>query len=75
MPRPLTLHLHHTPHRKDAMMNYALALDLTKVYEEQFTQLYSSLRQVEQDQEYVQFIRENKKCVIWKCIRSMLLLY
>lgn len=43
------------------MNNYALAMDLTKVYEEQFQQLYNSLRQVEQDQEYVEFIRENKK--------------
>ena len=47
--------------RKEAMYNYAVAMDLTKVYEEQFQQLYASLRQVEQEQEYVEFIRENKK--------------
>ena len=47
--------------RKDALMNYAITLDFTKVYEEQFKQLYNSLRQVEQDQEYVEFIKENKK--------------
>ena len=47
--------------RKEALNNYAVAMDLTKVYEEQFQQLYNSLKQVEQDQEYVEFVRENKK--------------
>ncbi len=49
------------PRRKEAMMNYAVVMDLTKVYEEQFQQLYNGLRQVEEDQEYVEFIRENRK--------------
>jgi hypothetical protein len=47
------------------MNNYALAVDLTKVYEEQFTQLYSCLQQVAQEQEYVEFIRVNKKYEIY----------
>ena len=47
--------------RKDAMMNYAKALDLTQTYQDSFQKLYDSLRCVEQEQEYVEFIRENKK--------------
>ena len=61
----IQLHTHtHTVHRgfrKDAMMNYAKALDLTQTYQDSFQKLYDSLRCVEQEQEYVEFIRENKK--------------
>ena len=45
------------------MMNYAKALDLTQTYQDSFQKLYDSLRCVEQEQEYVEFIRENKKWV------------
>ena len=55
-------HTHtHRGFRKDAMMNYAKALDLTQTYQDSFQKLYDSLRCVEQEQEYVEFIRENKK--------------
>lgn len=47
--------------RKDALTNYTLAIDMTKVYEEQFERLYERLEQVAQDQEYVEFIRVNRK--------------
>ncbi len=43
------------------MTNYTLAIDMTKVYEEQFERLYERLEQVAQDQEYVEFIRVNRK--------------
>ena len=49
------------PPRKDAMIQYAKTLDLSEVYEESFRKLYESLRQVEMEEEYVQFIKENKK--------------
>ena len=54
-------HTHTGAFRKDAMMNYAKALDLTQTYQDSFQKLYNSLRCVEQEQEYVEFIRENKK--------------
>ena len=55
-------HTHNQPpvFRKEAMMNYAKALDLTQTYQDSFQKLYDSLRCVEQEQEYVEFIRENK---------------
>ena len=51
----------HCVFRKEAMTNYAKALDLTQTYQDSFQKLYDSLRCVEQEQEYVEFIRENKK--------------
>ena len=43
------------------MVKYAQAMDHTQLYEESFRKLYDSLRQVEKEEEYVEFIRENKK--------------
>ena len=47
--------------RKDALLNYTNTVDFSKTYEEKFQQLYNSLKQVEEESEYVEFIRENKK--------------
>ena len=43
------------------MLQYANTLDLTKIYEEKFEQLFLSLDLVKGESEYVEFIRENKR--------------
>ncbi len=48
-------------YRKEALLNYTNAVDLTKVYEDKFQQLYETLKQVDQESEYVEFIRDNKQ--------------
>lgn len=56
--------------RKDAILNYSLAVDMTKAYEEKFEQLFNSLKQVEEESEYVEFIQDNKKYVHARCVRN-----
>lgn len=43
------------------MSQYSTALDATKVYEESFGVFQEALAQVDKEQEYVQFIKENAK--------------
>ncbi len=47
--------------RKTVMAQYGTALDLTSIYQESFATFDDALTQVEKEQEYVQFIRENTK--------------
>ena len=47
--------------RKTVMAQYGTALDLTAIYQESFATFDDALTQVEKEQEYVQFIRENTK--------------
>ena len=47
--------------RKDAMLRYAQTMDLTQVYEESFRRLFEALRQVDKDEEYKEFVKDNKK--------------
>ena len=43
------------------MLNYSHTLDMTLVYQEKFELLFNTLELVEQESEYVEFIRENRK--------------
>ena len=43
------------------MAQYGAALDFSAIYQESFATFDEALTQVEKEQEYVQFIRENTK--------------
>ena len=43
------------------MTQYSITLDMTKVYEECFSLVQDALGQVEKEQEYVQFVKENAR--------------
>ena len=49
------------PCRKDALAQYAQATDLTQAYQDSFAQFYEMLKQVDKEEEYVQFIHDNKQ--------------
>lgn len=50
-------------YRKSAMSRYSTALDATKLYEESFGVLGEALAQVDKEQEYVQFIKDNARYI------------
>ena len=48
-------------YRKDALSKYAEATDFTEVYQNSFSSFYELLKQVEMEQEYVQFVKDNQQ--------------
>ena len=49
------------PFRKEALSQYAHATDITQVYQDSFSQFYECMKLVDKEEEYVQFIQDNKQ--------------